>query len=380
MRAFASFASLRFTRMRNTDMTNIAVIGCGRWGMNYVRLLHELPQARLMTACDADPQRRKLVNDRFPLLATTDDLDEVLNNRWIDAVIVVTPAETHHAVVRRALLAGKHVMVEKPLTTCVEDALDLEATARAQDRILMVGLTFLYNAAILKMKTLMQEPSFGTLYYLHLTRTNLGPVRSDVSVVWDLASHDLAICDYLMEQEPLWVQANAATVLEHEREDVAFLTLGYPDGRLANIHVSWVDPNKVREVVAVGSQRRIVFNDLNPSEPVRIYERGIASSRQEANSFGEFRLLMHEGDILSPRVAPSEPLRNQVEHFLACVAEGRAPLSDGRVGAINVRTLVAIEESLRADGQRIPIGAEAVVSALSVSEAEAVYATSNGAR
>jgi predicted dehydrogenase len=170
------------------------------------------------------------------------------------------------------------------------------------------------------------------------------------------------------------VQANAATVLEHDLADVAFITIGYPDNVIANIHVSWVDPNKVREVVAVGSQRRIVFDDLNPTERVRIYEKGISSSRQEADSFGEFRLLVRDGDILSPRVAPGEPLRSQTEHFLTCIAEGRQPLSDGVVGAANVRALAAIERSLAEEGARITLEAE------SVSRPEIRLVSSHGAR
>lgn len=336
-------------------MTNIGVIGCGYWGINYVRLLHELPQIRLVTVCDSNSERLATLHERFPLLSLTDSVEDILQNRWIDAVIVATPASTHHDLVKRALQAGKHVMVEKPLTTTIEEGEDLVATAESCGRLLMVGLTFLYNSGIIKLKELIAEPGFGTLYYLHCTRTNLGPVRHDVSSIWDLASHDLAICSYLLEKTPIWVQANASTVLSHGLEDFAFLTLGYPDNVLANIHVSWVDPNKVREVVAVGSQRRIVFDDLNPTERVRIFEKGISSAPKEADSYGEFRLLMRDGDILSPYLRPSEPLRNQVEHFRLCVEDGRRPLSDGLVGLKNVRTLVAVEESLREHGARIDI-------------------------
>jgi predicted dehydrogenase len=336
-------------------MTNLAVIGCGYWGVNYVRLLHELPQARLVSVCDASPQRIAMLRERFPLLSVTDSIDDVLQNRWIDAVVIATPASTHHDIVRRALEAGKHVMVEKPLTTTVEDAEDLATTACKCNRLLMVGLTFLYNTGIAKVKEIICDPGFGDIYYLHCTRTNLGPVRPDVSAIWDLASHDLAICDFLLDRRPAWVQANASTVLNHKLEDIAFLTLSYPGNVIANIHVSWVDPNKVREVVAVGSQRRVVFDDLNASERVRIFEKGISSAKQEADSFGEFRLLVRDGDIISPRVAPSEPLRNQMEHFLACVTEGKPPLSNGEVGVANVRTLCAIDRSLAKKGARVDV-------------------------
>jgi len=336
-------------------MTNVAVIGCGYWGANYVRLLHELPQARLVAACDTNPQRITMIRERFPLLSVTDSVDDVLNNRWIDAVVIATPATAHYDLVKRALEAGKHVMVEKPLTTTVEEGEDLCATAKTCDRLLMVGLTFLYNSGIAKVKELTADPDFGEVYYLTCTRTNLGPVRPDVSAIWDLASHDIAICDHLLDRRPTWVQAAASTVLDHRLQDVAFITLGYPGNILANIHVSWVDPNKVREVVAVGSRRRIVFDDLNSSERVRIFEKGISSTKQEADSFGEFRLLVRDGDIISPRVAPSEPLRNQMEAFLAGITEGRCVPTSGEVGVENVRTLVAVEKSLAANGGRIDV-------------------------
>ncbi len=336
-------------------MINIAVIGCGRWGMNYVRLLHEMPDIRLVSACDGDSKRRELAQGRFPQLEIRENMDTVMEDNNVEAVIIATPAATHHAIVKRALKAGKHVLVEKPLTTTVEDAVDLEQTAAAENRLLMVGLTFLYNSGIQKMREAVHDPAFGTIYYLHLTRTNLGPVRQDVSAIWDLASHDLAICSYLLEKEPIWVQANAAKVLGQDQVDVAFITLGYADGTLANIHVSWVDPNKVREVVAVGSQQRIVFDDLNPGEPIRIYEKGISASRQEANSFGDYRLLTHEGGIYSPRISPAEPLREQVAHFIDCITVGKQPVSDARMAVENVRQLAAIENSLNLQGMRIPI-------------------------
>jgi predicted dehydrogenase len=336
-------------------MINLAVIGCGYWGVNYVRLLHEIPRARLVCVCDSRPERMALMRQKFPLLSVTNSLDEVFDNRWVDAVVIATPAATHHALAVRALRSGKHVMVEKPMATSVEEAEEMAAAAADNNRVLMVGLTFLYNAGIRKLREMVSDPEFGTVYYLHCTRTNMGPVRHDVSAIWDLASHDLAICDYLLDQTPVWVQAQASTVLDHDLADIAFLTLGYPGNILANIHVSWVDPNKVREVVVVGSQRRVLLNDLNAGEPVRVFEKGICSTRIEPDSFGEFRLQVRDGDIISPRIAPSEPLRNQMEHFLDCILTDRPPISDGAVGLANVRALSAVEESLAKRGAQVEV-------------------------
>ena len=210
-----------------------------------------------------------------------------------------------------SLESGHHVLVEKPMALDVAgcDALcDLAATS---GRVLMVGYTFLYNAGVRKMKECMAPDQFGQVYYLHATRTNLGPIRQDVNAVWDLAPHDVAIFNYLLEDEPEWASAIGTRVLKTSRDDIAFATLGYRNGVVGNIHVSWSDPNKVREVVAVGSRRRVVFNDLNDVERVRYYERGVAAGDGIAETYGEFKLLVRDGDIVSPKVEPSEPLKNQ---------------------------------------------------------------------
>ncbi len=336
-------------------MTKVGVIGCGYWGANYLRLLQDLPGAELTWACDEREARLATFAARYSGLKTAPRLDDVLADPDVQTVIVATPAASHHAVVGACLRAGKHVMVEKPMTTTAADARDLGELARRVGRTLMVGLTFLYNPGVAKMRELVADPSFGTPYYLHCTRTNMGPVRPDVSAVWDLASHDLAICDYVMGAQPEWVQAVASTVLDHKLADIAFITLGYPGNVIANVHVSWVDPNKVREVVAVGSQRRAVFDDLNATERVRIFEKGIRSEA-EPGSFGEFRLRVRDGDIVSPRLEAAEPLRAQVEHFLHCVETGEEPRSGAAVGVANVAALEAVDRSLAQQGARVAVG------------------------
>jgi predicted dehydrogenase len=250
---------------------------------------------------------------------------------------------------------GKHVLVEKPLTTNVEDGEALVRAAEGQERVLMVGHTFLYNAGIRKVKELVSGDGFGKIYYLHATRTNMGPVRHDVNALWDLAAHDVAIFNYLLDAQPQWVSAVGSRVLGNGREDVGFATLNYPDSVIANVHISWIDPNKVREVVVVGSQRRIVFDDLNNLERVRIFEKGIAHSELEADNFGEFRLLVRDGDIISPRVEASEPLKNLGAHFLDCIVQGKRPLSDGQNGVDVVRAMSAIDKSLSQSGAPVEV-------------------------
>jgi predicted dehydrogenase len=334
---------------------NIAIVGCGYWGVNYVRVFSELPDAKVALVCDANEERLRAVRERFPLISTTPNWEEAVTSKWVDAVVIATPATSHFAIAERCLSLGKHVLVEKPVTTSVEEGEVLVQTARRHERLLMVGHTFLYNAGIHKMKDLVSSPEFGKIYYLHATRTNMGPVRHDVNALWDLAAHDIAIFNYLLDADPQWVSAVGSRVLGSGREDVGFATLCYPDNVIANVHISWVDPNKVREVVVVGSQRRIVFDDLNNLERVRIFEKGMASSEMEVDNFGEFRLVVRDGDIISPRVEASEPLKVECQHFLDCIGQRTPPRLDGQSGVEVVRVLQAIDQSIRNCGAPVSV-------------------------
>ena len=219
----------------------------------------------------------------------------------------------------------------------------------------MVGHTFLYNPGIQKMKEFMRSDDCGEIYYLHATRTNLGPIRHDANALWDLAPHDISIFNYLLEQQPVSVTAVGMKSLHNSREDVGFVTLTYPSGILGHIHVSWIDPDKVREVVVVGSKRRIVFNDLNNLERLRIFEKGVAPVAATSTAIGEFQLRIRDGDIISPKVETSEPLKNQCSHFVDCIRHEQTPLSDGRQGLDVVRVLVAIDELLKRQGAPVPV-------------------------
>jgi predicted dehydrogenase len=333
----------------------LALIGFGYWGPNYARVLSDLPGADLTVICDPRPDRLELAAQRYPSVAACASLDQVYARDDLDAVVIATPASTHEELVRVALGHGRHVLVEKPMSLTGAGCDRLCDLAEASGRLLMVGYTFLYNAGIRKMKEVMAPGQFGQPYYLHATRTNLGPIRNDVNAAWDLAPHDIAIFNYLLGEEPLWASAIGTRVLRTEREDIAFATLGYNNGVIGNIHVSWADPNKVREVVAVGSRRRVVFNDLNDVERVRVFERGVSAGDAVADSYGEFKLLVRDGDIVSPKVEPSEPLKNQCADFVAAIGGGRPPLATGRFGTSVVRALVAIEASMRSRGAAVEV-------------------------
>jgi predicted dehydrogenase len=333
----------------------IGVIGCGYWGINYVRVFTELPRAAVARVADRRLDRRQLIRQRFPSLLTCDDYQDILTDPAVDAVVVATPATQHYAMVKECLDHGKHVLVEKPMTTRVDHAEELVSLAAAQGVTLMVGYTFLYNGGIRKVKSLLNSDDFGEVYYLYATRTNLGPLREDVSAIWDLAPHDISIFDYLLGQAPMQVSAVGARPLRSKREDVGFITLTYANGVVGHIHVSWADPQKVRQVVIVGSRKRIVFDDVNTLEQVRVFEKGVAAADTEANSFGEYGYLVRDGDVISPKIEASEPLKNQCLHFLD-VIEGKAtPLSDGAKGLEVARIMAAVEKSLAGGGCPVDI-------------------------
>ncbi len=337
-------------------MVNIAVVGCGRWGVNYVRILEEIANARVDWVYDRDELSLKKVVHRFPTVKAARTLGEVINSPDVDAVVVATPASEHHDAVKKALLAGKHVLVEKPIALTIDESLEMIELAASQKKVLMVGHTFIFNSGVKALKGYIREDAFGKMYYLHATRTNMGPIRNDVNAIWDLAPHDVSIFNYLLESAPRWVSATGVRLFDNEREDVGFLTLGYPENVLANIHVSWADPYKVREVVAVGSKRRIVFDDLESLERVKVYEKGVTKDK-EAESYGEFRLLMRDGDIISPKVENTEPLKEQCIHFLECINENKKPLSDGATGLDVIRVMLAADESLKSNGAPVEVTA-----------------------
>lgn len=329
----------------------IGLIGYGYWGVNHARVVRESPDATLVAVFDETAERVRQAQTRLGIPGST-GVKEIFGRSDVDAVIIATPASSHYTLARAALEAGQHVLLEKPMALEVAECESLCELAARRGRVLMVGHTFLYNTAVQAMKRYVRAPEFGKVYYLNATRTNLGPIRADVDAVWDLSPHDIAIFDFLLDQTPVWVSAAASKVLGNSRYDVAFITLGYPNNVMANIHVSWVDPNKVRQLVAIGSQRRIVFDDTNDLERLRIFEKGVAVEQASVESYGEFKLLMRDGDILSPRLAPSEPLKNQLADFVAAIREERPPVSDGQVGLRVVRTLCAIDAALKTQARK----------------------------
>jgi predicted dehydrogenase len=350
----------------------IAIFGSGYWGINYVRVFHELPAARVVAVCDLSQNRLQEVKQRFPEVEVTSELDHALQLDGVEAAVVCTQAKTHYDIAWRCLAAGKHVLIEKPITTTAVEAEALIRLAKSKSLILMVGHTFLYNSGVRKVKEYINQAQAGQLYYLYARRTNLGPIRQDVNAMWDLAPHDISIFNYLLDRTPEWVSAVGVRALGNQHEDVGFVSLGYPNGLVGHIHVSWADPNKVREVVIVGSKKRIVFDDLNALERVKIYEKGVTPASPEAASFGEFQFTVRDGDIFSPRVEVSEPLKNQCLHFLECVTQDKQPFTDGQTGIAVVQVMQAIDRSLQHQGAPVLVKPQTTLHIMHPNEAFAL--------
>ena len=333
----------------------MAVIGCGRWGRNHIRVFSGLSGARLVAAADIDGNPLRPLRSGFPRMQIERDYRKLLENRQVEAVVIATPTSTHFPIARQALQSGRHVLCEKPLCENVRQADELVRLSQRHRRTLMVGHTFLFNPGIVKVKELIDKKELGPLFYLSSTRTNLGPIRTDVNVVYDLASHDVAIFNWLLGSVPEGVSACGAAFLQRGVEDVAFLTLRYPRHVLASVHVSWLNPKKVRQIIVVGKRKMATWDDLKLHLPVAVYDRG-AKVTQEYGGYGEFlRVSMWEGDVRLPKIRLEEPLKIQDRVFLEAIGSGHLGRSDGKFSVGVTRVLEAMTRSLRSNGGAVPV-------------------------
>lgn len=333
----------------------IGVVGCGHWGINHVRVFSSLPESQVVAVADTSKARLDAVGAVYPGLRLTTQFEDLLLDPTVEAIVVATPTSTHYDVVLACLEAGKDVLCEKPLTPNVAQAERLVSAAEERAKVLMVGHIFVANDGIQKLKEYIDGGTLGKLCYLHSTRVNLGPVRRDVSVVWDLASHDISIFNYLLGAEPLEVSATGGSFLQPHIADVALLSLLYPESVLASCHVSWLSPRKERQITIVGDKRMVIWDDLKPEETIRLYESSVP---QEPfyKDYREFQLIPKEGDVAIPKLRLNEPLRNEAVQFLESLRSRKPPVSDGRFGLEVVRALEKAEESLRGKSQllRLP--------------------------
>ncbi len=334
--------------------TKVAVVGAGYWGPNIIRNFYQIPNCEMAMCVDLDEKRLAHMKRLYPNITPTTSYDDVINDPTIDAVAVCTHVSAHYPLAKKALEAGKHVLVEKPLTAKVEEAEELVELARKNGKVLMVDHTFEYTAGVNKMKEIIESGLLGDILYVHCSRLNLGIFQRDINVVWDLAPHDLSVILYATGLTPRSVRTVGMKLLHPKVEDAAFVTLNCGDSASAVIHVSWVDPLKVRKVSVVGTKQMLVYDDLDPLAKIQIYDKGV-DNPPHYDTFGEFLCSYHYGDIHMPRLQEAEPLNVMCKHFLECIEEGKTPRSDGESGLRMVRLLEASDKSIAANGAEISV-------------------------
>jgi predicted dehydrogenase len=333
-------------------MIRFGVIGYGYWGPNVVRNLSNLDYSQVAMVCDSSPNSRNRVQKAYPHVRICADSAEVVTSNDVDAVAIVTPVWTHFDLAKAALENGKHVFVEKPFTSSVQQAQELINLADRKNLHIMVDHTFLFTGAVKKIRQLLNEGALGRLYYYDSTRVNLGLFQHDINVIWDLAPHDLSIMDHLIGAEPEAVVATGQTHL-NGHEDVAFITLYFPNKVIAHVNVNWLSPVKVRTTLIGGEKKMLVWNDLEADEKVKLYDKGVKVSSQE----GLYNLLVNyrSGDMWAPQIEQTEALRTELGYFVDCVANHHRPINDGHAGLRIVKMLEAATESLQGRGELIEV-------------------------
>lgn len=335
-------------------MLKVGVVGCGYWGPNLIRNFSNLKTSQVVSCADLNEARLNHMRQLYPAIRTTTNFRELVNDPVIDAIVIATPVAAHYPVAREAIEAGKHVFVEKPLARSVAEGRALVELARDRKRALMIGHTFVYTAAVNKIKDLVWSGELGDVLYIASSRVNLGIFQEDINVVWDLAPHDISIMNYVLNARPVSVSAVGHSYIRPGIEDVAFVTLKYSQATLANIHVSWLNPNKIRSTTVVGGKKMLLYDDISSLEKIRIYDKGVTVT-PHYDTFGEFQLSYRYGDIMIPKLDDAEPLKIECQHFVDVVEKGAAPRSGGRHGLEVLLALDAADRSMRENGREIAI-------------------------
>jgi predicted dehydrogenase len=342
-------------------MTRVAVVGLGYWGPNLVRALTSVPDAQVAALADVDVARARAAAERLcPGARVVQDCRELLGDPGIDAVAIATPIHSHFTLASAFLAAGQHVFIEKPLARTAAECRTLIEVAKAHRRVLMVDHVFQYNAAVQRIKQYVDGGELGRLLYMCSQRVNLGRIQTDINALWSFAPHDVSIMNYWLGQEPVRVAARGFSYLTAGVEDVVFVVLDYPGGMRAHLHLSWLDPRKLRVMTLVGSRRMLVYDDVSADAKIRLYDKGIVQFDEylaAPAAFPEFQFRLRDGDVLTPPLVFPEPLQAACRHFIDCVHSGRSPLTDGETGLRVVRVLEAAEQSLKQDGAAVDLQA-----------------------
>ncbi len=335
-------------------MVNIGVIGYGYWGPNLVRNFYETKDARVTMVSDRKAERLNLVRSRYPTVNVTEDPGQLINSPEVDAVVISTPVSTHFELAMQAIQAGKHVLVEKPMTHTVTEGEQLLDAALKAKKVLMVDHTFIYTPAVMKIKELVTSGAMGQLMYYDSVRVNLGLFQHDVNVLWDLAVHDLSIMDFILGEQPSAVSATGVAHLNGQPEDVAYITCYLQNKLIAHFHVNWMAPVKVRRTLIGGDKQMIVYDDIEPSEKIKIYDKGVSLT---GGAEGVYQMLVsyRSGDMWAPHLATTEALKTEAAHFIDCISNGTHPQTDGEMGLRVVKILEAADKSMANRGQPVQI-------------------------
>ena len=333
---------------------NVGVAGCGYWGPNLIRNFSQLPDCRVKQVCDTEENRLKHMKKLYPSVDTTMVFEDLVKDKDLDAIVVATPVHLHHKLAKKSLLAGKHTFIEKPMATSSAECEELVNLAAKKKLTLMVGHTFIYSAPVRRIKEIVDSGDIGEIQYISSRRLNLGLFQKDINVTWDLAPHDISIILYFMGRPPASINCQGKAHVNKKIEDVTNMSLNFENGGFAIIHSSWLDPNKVREMIIVGSKKMIVYNDNEPLEKIKIFDKRVEAP-PHYDTFAEFHYSYHYGDAYIPYLKQIEPLKMEAQHFLDSIRHGKTPETSGLDGLRVVQILEASSKSLKRDGARVEI-------------------------
>jgi predicted dehydrogenase len=329
-------------------------VGCGYWGPNLIRNFSALPECKVRYVCDKDEKRLAHMKQLYPLVKPTKDFEKIVGDKEVDAVVVATPVHLHYELAKKALQAGKHTFVEKPMTQTSEQSNELIQIAAKKKLTLMVGHTFIYSAPVRRIKEIVKSGEIGEIQYISSRRLNLGLFQRDINVAWDLAPHDISIILYFLGKPPISVNCQGKAHINKDIEDVTNMSLDFENGGFATIHSSWLDPNKVREMIIVGSKRMVVYDDNEPLEKIKIYDKRVEAPPYY-DTFAEFQYSYHYGDMIAPYIKQTEPLKMETQHFLDCIKTGKTPETSGVDGLRVIQILEASSRSLKNGGAKVEI-------------------------
>ncbi len=332
---------------RRKSSVNVGIIGCGYWGPNLVRNFSAVDDCYVRYCCDLDANRLKYIQRLYPFIEVTKEYKRVIEDPAIDSIIIATPVSTHFPIAMEALEAGKHLWLEKPMTASVKEAQTLIGEARKRNRIIFVDHTFIYTGAIRKIKEIIKSDALGRILYFDSVRINLGLFQHDVNVVWDLAPHDLSVMDYLLEKSPVGIHATGIGHYNNDIENIAYLSLKFDNDMLAHFHFNWLAPVKIRQILICGSEKMILYNDMEPSEKIKIFDKGVTVNEKIKENIYQTLVSYRTGDVYSPKIDTREALSAACEHFIGCVKYGKKPITDGNSGLRVVKMIEASQRSIK---------------------------------